>query len=256
MSIIIIVPAQQQWWMLIFTTTLLSLCVLTVSSSSSSSSSSFHNSNNNYNVYQYDRTSSHFTPDGRLMQVEYACSAADHSSPLIVFQYNTNTEKEQDDDDQLLILLTLKRSSATTTSTTTSSSGSSPNTGSSSSSNISSSSQFLQQRLVLLPDNHGHGTIIIVLSGILADCTFLLHKLQEDDLHHRRLFGSGAGAAAHVWTPQKIASCLSLTCQKHAIGGGIRPFGSTGFHLCTTLNSPLASKDSMTLKRPWTGSRT
>ena len=36
-----------------------------------------------YSVYDYDLTTPRFTPDGRLMQVEYASSAPDLSSPLI-----------------------------------------------------------------------------------------------------------------------------------------------------------------------------
>jgi 20S proteasome alpha/beta subunit len=41
-----------------------------------------------YNAYNYDQTTPMFTPDGRLMQVEYACRAASHSSPLVVLKRN------------------------------------------------------------------------------------------------------------------------------------------------------------------------
>jgi hypothetical protein len=43
---------------------------------------------NEYNAYNYDLTTPQFTPDGRLLQVEYASSAADRSSPLVAVSFN------------------------------------------------------------------------------------------------------------------------------------------------------------------------
>lgn len=54
------------------------LCSVTVTSSS-------------YNAYNYDQTTPMFTPDGRLLQVEYACRAASHSSPLVVLKRDEDT---------------------------------------------------------------------------------------------------------------------------------------------------------------------
>ncbi len=54
-------------------------------------------SNYNYNVYNYDMAPT-FTPDGRLLQVEYASAAAELSSPIVALQVDNET----------LVLLTLK----------------------------------------------------------------------------------------------------------------------------------------------------
>jgi 20S proteasome alpha/beta subunit len=61
---------------------------------------SVSSSSNNYNVYNYDMTTPQFTPDGRLLQVEYASAAADLSSPLVALQMKNDT----------LILITVKKS--------------------------------------------------------------------------------------------------------------------------------------------------
>ena len=45
-------------------------------------------------------TTPQFTPDGRLLQVEYASAASDLSSPLVALQLNNNT----------LVLIALKKS--------------------------------------------------------------------------------------------------------------------------------------------------
>lgn len=53
-----------------------------------------------YNAYDYDMVTPMFTPDGRLLQVEYASRACAHSSPLVVVKCNDN----------IIILMTRKSS--------------------------------------------------------------------------------------------------------------------------------------------------
>jgi len=57
--------------------------------------------NYNYNVYNYDMAPT-FTPDGRLLQVEYASVASELSAPVLVVQANDST----------LILMTIKNSNS------------------------------------------------------------------------------------------------------------------------------------------------
>jgi hypothetical protein len=52
----------------------------------------------NYNAYNYDLTTPLLTPDGRILQVEYASMAPSHSSPLVAIQTGTH-----------MILATLQR---------------------------------------------------------------------------------------------------------------------------------------------------
>jgi 20S proteasome alpha/beta subunit len=152
----------------------LGLCLNVVMLPSSEATSS-----NDYNAYNYDLTTPQFTPDGRLLQVEYASAAADRSSPLVAVAVNDT-----------LVLITMTANSTA------------------------------QNRLIIWNDK-----IVIGPSGVLADSVALLQVLGKE---------AGKEATKHFQTYRtklvsvhQVAQILANACQKHAFGGGIRPYGST-----------------------------
>lgn len=62
-------------------------------------------SSTSYNPYQYDTTVPQFTPDGRLLQVEYAANAIDQSLPLIVIPSLRLDADDRDNDNAMCCLL-------------------------------------------------------------------------------------------------------------------------------------------------------
>ena len=170
-----------------------------VSSSSSSSSSSTVN-RNTYNVYNYDQTTPQFTPDGRLLQVEYASSAADLSPPLVVFEClspATTSNNDNDIDNSLsypcTVLITVPKQSH------------SP-----------------QNRIVIVEkkDFDEHRSYCVAMSGILADSLALLQAgikvAAQHSLQYRTFFGM-----------ESLTQTVADECQSRVFAGGLRPYGST-----------------------------
>jgi 20S proteasome alpha/beta subunit len=131
-------------------------------------------SSNNYNVYNYDTTTPQFTPDGRLLQVEYACSAAELSNPVVALQFQNDT----------LVVVALRTSNT-------------------------------QSRIVPLDNN-----ICIAMSGVLADSVALLQVVLKRSSQQLQRYKKSL-------TLFQVAAAIADACQRHAFGGGIRPYGST-----------------------------
>lgn len=169
----------------------------------SSSSSSSAGNRNTYNVYNYDQTTPQFTPDGRLLQVEYASSAADRSPPLVVLECispATDEDGDEDDDSMLsypcTILITIPKQVH------------SP-----------------QNRIVIVNekdfvDDQGSRSYCVAMSGILSDSLALLQAgmkvAAQDSLQYQRPFGM-----------ESLTQALADECQSRVFAGGLRPYGST-----------------------------
>ena len=177
------------------------LCYIIVSSPLVLSSSTNRNS---YSAYNYDRTVSEFTPDGSLLQVEYASSAADLSPPLVILEcFSPSSSKSIDNNDhrQYLILLTVRKQANTP-----------------------------QNRIVILEDKDEQSKqgsnpdfpykYCCVMSGILSDSLCLLQAGMKVAAQHSLRYQTSLGMAA-------LTQVLADECQTRVFGGGLRPYGST-----------------------------
>ena len=157
-----------------------------------SSSSSGSRGSKNYNAYNYDTATPTFTPDGRLLQVEYASMASSHSFPLVVLRLpdngndraNTNTSKNHGGDEGSVLIVTMSSSS--------------------------------QRRIVSLE----RSDCVVAMSGVLSDSLVLLRKVFKQMQTNLGMYGNSGPSSSVVET-------VSSACQEHAFGGGLRPYGST-----------------------------
>jgi 20S proteasome alpha/beta subunit len=190
----------------------------------------FHNQN--YHPYQYDLTIPQFTPDGRLLQVEYAHRAStDHSIPIVAAYMIVNDRRDPN-------VVHGERSSSSEAITVIVSS--------------SRTTMGQQSRLIVLPSfstiissnsnhpqqqqqHHNHNNcIVIAISGILADALSILQTIQAYRIQEYRTMGIASSSSSSTgsshdsiqWT-RRIATQIASQCQSRTLSGGKRPLGAT-----------------------------
>jgi 20S proteasome alpha/beta subunit len=142
----------------------------------------------NYNAYNYDLTTPLFTPDGRILQVEYASMAPSHSSPLVAIQQGTH-----------MILATLQRKPFGGRIVTLP-------TG------VSSSSS----------------TVVVGVSGILSDGMSLVQEGRQALVSQYCTYGeSSFNGGGGEMVSKRVAQAMGNACQGRAMGGGLRAYGAS-----------------------------
>jgi 20S proteasome alpha/beta subunit len=142
----------------------------------------------NYNAYNYDLTTPLLTPDGRILQVEYASMAPSHSSPLVAIQTGTH-----------MILATLQRKPfggriVTLPTGVSSSSGS---------------------------------TVVVGVSGILSDGMSLVQEGRQALVSQYCTYGESSSCGGGESVSKRVAQAMGNACQGRAMGGGLRAYGAS-----------------------------
>ena len=217
-----------------------------------------------YNAYQYDLTTPQFTPDGRLLQVEYASRAPEQSGPLVAVPvWPRNDDGEEDDCDGPSVVIASIATHSPSSKDVSKDEDDSPNNEKKSRGWMKSKRRRKgQSRLISLPlgpivsatgaPSTSTPSIVVGLSGILADATSLLGILQDNLTQYRRMYGLGklhavlpthigdgntrgpgvalptsSAQAAPTVVARRVAREVGQKCQLNSFGGGIRPFGAS-----------------------------
>eukprot|EP00978_Attheya_sp_CCMP212_P009512 scaffold22488_cov40-Attheya_sp.AAC.2 len=156
----------------------------------------------NYNAYNYDLTTPVFTPDGRILQVEYASMAPSHSSPLVAIQTGTH-----------MILATLQRKPFGGRIVTLPTGISSSSSGS---------------------------TVVVGVSGILSDGMSLVQEGRQALVSQYCTYGGGGGGeSVSKRVAQAMGNACqgrAMGGGLRAYGASLLVVGSTSTHSCFTVS--------------------
>lgn len=225
-------------------TVLVQLLSMLVSSSFGASASK-----RRYSAYNYDLTFPQFCPDGRLLQVEYAMTAAcSKSTPIACVGLSIPTSaggehQAQTEDESLLIMATI---SSTLPQKKDDGLGCVPGENADRGwSQDSSSGGRSQNRIIEVPvssfyicdptgPHRATTSILVGLSGLLPDAASLLEVTLRQLEKEQRMFGwhrLGSNLCQGQLQTREICPRLGISisdkCQTHAFGGGLRPVGAS-----------------------------
>jgi len=231
-------------------------------------------SNRRYSAYEYDMTTPQYTPDGQLLQVQYATNACiREGSPIVSVGINSipsrigdgNSCEEEDDADTILIMATISSLPPSKSSTSLSK----PTSQKESTKDkqveqqqtdedeinllMHERNQRTQNRIIEVPISKS-STILVGLTGILSDATYLLQKVYSQLEEEQQTFGWHRLGLSPVGireisdlqstsspskrrfqsmstqpseTVMRISRAIADECQKYTFGGGQRPFGAS-----------------------------
>jgi len=231
--------------------------ILAIALLNAAAASSRHNPR--YAAYDYDLTTPQYTPDGRLLQVEYATNACvrQDSNPIVSVGINLPAGR-----DNILIMATVSSSPSAKKGRGSTDEQADRRDENEVNSLVKDTHQRTQFRIIEVPlstSYHRSSTILVGLSGLLSDAASLLQVVYshlEEEQHtlgwHRlglspvglHAADSDSGSATQIAQPspsgqsQSIATQPSETvlrlsraiadeCQKNAFGGGLRPLGAS-----------------------------
>jgi len=204
-----------------------------MASASSSSYANFHNNPNTYALY--DMTTPLFTPDGRLMQVEYATLAATKTklgtAPFVFLEV----------EDEIVVVASMSVSGMDMSGhdQDRSEDGGQDGTLSSPTSSFLKRERVRLQRRIVSMDassiactlkprvspmgssSSSSSSLLLCMNGVLPDAVALLNRIKRYRVDH----------PYEDMDVSRVACVIGDACQSHSFGGGLRPYGCA-FYVC------------------------